>query len=207
MPPTNQTIESKQIKQASIAPSVKAQIIDFVRFIFICLAIVIPIRVFIAQPFIVNGESMAPTFSNGQYLIVDQISYRLSEPHRGDVAIFKYPNDPSRFFIKRVIGLPEEIIQLRGTVITIINEEHPNGFIIDEPYISHAVGFDKEIKLADDEYFVMGDNRPNSLDSRFWGPLPEKYIVGRAWLRLLPFSKINVKPGDHRDQYDNETKS
>ncbi len=181
---------------------------DLIKFALICFAIVFPIRMFVAQPFVVNGDSMNPTFHNGDYIIVDQLIYKFSAPKRGDVVIFRLPDNTKRFLIKRVIGLPGETVKLGTTDITIINTEHPDGFVLtaeDEPYISHSFAYDKTTVLDDDEYLVLGDNRPNSSDSHIWGTLPEKDIVGRAWLRLLPFNALNAKPGDYRGSYAVET--
>ncbi|MES3031364.1 MAG: signal peptidase I [Patescibacteria group bacterium] len=170
---------------------------EIVKFTLIAVAIVIPVRLFIAQPFIVSGASMDPTFSTGQYLIVDQVSYRFEDPSRDDVIIFKYPRDPETFFIKRIIGLPGETLEVEDGQITIKNTENPEGFVLDESFISekHKTYETFTVTLADDEYFVMGDNRSQSSDSRAWGPLEEKYIVGRPLVRLLPVSKVSVFPG------------
>ena len=181
--------------------SVWYQVFDLVRFVAICLAIVIPVRIFIAQPFIVEGESMTPTFQDKNYLIVDQLSYRLSDPQRGDVIVFKYPDNPKRFFIKRIIGTPGDTISFDGKVISITNEEYPDGLVLDEPYIAREVFHSETTTLGEEQYYVMGDNRSNSSDSRSWGPLDESFITGRAWLRLWPLSKINGHPGDHRGEY------
>jgi len=181
--------------------SVWYQVFDLVRFVAICLAIVIPVRIFIAQPFIVEGESMTPTFQDKNYLIVDQLSYRLSDPQRGDVIVFKYPDNPKRFFIKRIIGTPGDTISFDGKVISITNEEYPEGLVLDEPYIAREVFHSETTTLGEEQYYVMGDNRSNSSDSRSWGPLDESFITGRAWLRLWPLSKINGHPGDHRGEY------
>src|SRR3989339_1446340 len=142
-------------------------IFDFIKFIFIVAVIVVPIRFLVAQPFLVSGASMEPTYHDGDYLIIDEISYRVSDPKKDDVIIFRYPKNPKIFFIKRIIALPNEEIILDG----------------------------KEIKLKNDEYFVMGDNRGASSDSRVWGPVPKKLIVGRSRGRLWPFNKIGLFPG------------
>ncbi len=170
---------------------------EIVKFTLIALAIVIPIRAYIAQPFIVSGASMDPTFESGQYLIVDQLSYHFDDPKRDDVVIFKYPKNPEIFFIKRIIGLPGETLSMDGGKVTIINKDNPNGFLLDEAYVSkdHRTSDTFEITLGQEEYFVMGDNRPQSSDSRSWGPLELKYIVGRPFLRLIPFSSVAVFPG------------
>lgn len=172
---------------------------DLIKFVLIAILIVLPIRMLIAQPFIVSGSSMFPTFKDNQYLIVDQISYRFEEPKRGDIVIFRYPLDPSKFFIKRVIGLPNEKVSIKNGMVTVVDE---NGEVIslDEPYldIERESKDSEEISLKDDEYFVLGDNRIASSDSRSWGVLPRKNIIGKAFLRLLPTDSININPGEYR---------
>ena len=168
---------------------------ELIKFAAIALAIVVPIRMFIAQPFVVSGESMVPTFQDGQYLIVDEISYITVGPHRGDVVVFKYPNDPSRYFIKRIIGLPNETVEIKGDVVKIINAENPKGFILEEEYVNEKFSATGTHKVGADEYFVMGDNRNRSSDSRIWGMLPRKLMVGRAYLRLLPIKDVAYLPG------------
>lgn len=188
--------DTKVESNAEVAPVKENALLDIVRFSIIALIIVIPIRSFIAQPFIVSGASMENTFHTGEYLIVDQLSYELHAPSRGDVIVFRYPRDPSKFFIKRVIGLPNETISIEGSTVRITNPENPNSFILDEPYIKSMVnGSNLNEVLGDREYFVMGDNRDQSSDSRFWGVLTSDRIIGRAYLRLFPFSKLNYLPG------------
>lgn len=170
---------------------------DLFRFTIISVIIVVPIRLFIASPFIVNGASMDPTFHTGEYLVIDQISYRLSEPERGDVVIFHYPKDPSKFFIKRVIGLPGETVSFEGNDIRIINDSHPEGFILNQSFLENSsVNTIETFELRDDEYIVLGDNRNASSDSRAWGAVTRKLIVGRAFLRLFPLNTMSVLPGD-----------
>ena len=138
---------------------------EIVRFALLAIIIVVPIRMFVAQPFIVSGASMDTTFENGQYLIVDQLSYYFEDPARGDVVIFRYPKDPSKFFIKRVIGLPGDTVQIEDAVVTIISEAYPNGLILDEPYVNSMQPTAPQTEvLGDREYFVMGDNRDQSSD-------------------------------------------
>ena len=168
---------------------------ELFKFVLIAAAIVFPIRLFVAQPFIVSGASMDPTFSNGQYLIVDELSYRLQDPGRGDVIIFRYPKNPKEFFIKRIIGLPTETVSINGNAITIAKTDGST-VSLSEPYvINHGNGSANSYQLKADEYFVMGDNRPESSDSRVWGMLPRDNIVGRAFMRLLPLNSINIFPG------------
>ncbi len=194
------TGEEKVTEQAIISKKEKLHGIlknawDLIKFAIIALIIVIPIRMFIAQPFIVSGSSMYPTFRNGQYLIADEISYIVGNPKRNDIIIFRYPDDPSRFFIKRVIGLPNEEINIKDGKITIINKTNPEGFVLAQPYLRQKFNFTGSYKTGNKQYFVMGDNRKESLDSRIWGMLPDKLVTGRAVLRLLPFKYISYLPG------------
>lgn len=171
---------------------------EMIRFSILILVIVIPFRMFIAQPFIVSGSSMFPTFHDKEYLIVDEISYRLSQPKRDDVVVFRYPNDKKKFFIKRIIGLPGETIEIKGNNITITNSEHPDGLNLDQPYVENTSNNNMHFELKNDEYFVMGDNRSGSSDSRFWGPVKKELLVGRAFLRLYPLNKISILPGHYK---------
>jgi len=172
---------------------------DLVKFAAVALAIVIPIRMFIAQPFVVSGDSMFPTFHDGQYLIVDDLSYIIKGAHRGDVVIFRYPNDPSRFFIKRIIGMPNETIVMKDGAVSIVNKENPGGFTLNEPYIDEKFTTTSTYTTGADEYFVMGDNRNRSSDSRSWGLVPKKLLIGRAYLRLLPVGDISYLPGSYKE--------
>ena len=169
---------------------------EIIQFAIIAILIVVPIRMFIAQPFIVSGASMEDTFHSGEYLIVDQLSYYMREPERGEVIVFRYPRDPSKFFIKRVIGLPGDTIKIENSTVTIINEENPKGFVLEEPYVEQMTPTDPfEETLGSREYFVMGDNRDQSSDSRSWGVLQEERIIGRAFLRLFPPQNVGYLPG------------
>lgn len=177
---------------------------EIVRFSIIAILLVIPIRMFIAQPFIVSGASMDDTFHSGEYLIVDQVTYHFEKPSRGDVVIFRYPRDPSKFFIKRVIGIPGDTITIENAQVTISNETNETGFTLDEPYVKTmqpSAPF-KET-LGEREYFVMGDNRDKSSDSRAWGVLQEERIIGRAFVRLFPPSEISYLPGAVDIEIDN----
>ncbi len=170
---------------------------EFLKFIVTAAIIVLPIRMFVIHPFVVNGASMDPTFRTGQYLIVDQLSYRFGEPDRGDVVILKYPREPRTFFIKRIIGLPGETIEIKNGNVTIKSPENPAGFALPESYVfADNKGDDSfESTLNKDEYFVMGDNRIQSSDSRAWGALPRDLIVGRPLVRLFPLGSLSLFPG------------
>jgi signal peptidase I len=161
--------------------------------VIISLAIIIPIRYFLIQPFFVRGASMEPNFLDGDYLIIDEISYRFRNPERGDVIVFRYPADPSQFFIKRIIGLPGETISIQDGNISI---EDAAGNLIawdESKYLenSYTAG-NITIKLDSSEYFVLGDNRQASSDSRKWGELSRKKIIGEAWIRAWPFNRLGV---------------
>lgn len=170
---------------------------ETVRFLFVALLIVIPIRMFVAQPFIVSGASMDPTFKDGQYLIVDELSYNLGDPKRGDVAIFKYPKNQKQYFIKRVIGLPGETVVVNGQGEVRIKDKDGNVTLtMNEPYIKHPKDDSIERTLKDGEYFLMGDNRAGSFDSRAWGPVARDLIVGKPFVRLFPFTTIDLMPGE-----------
>lgn len=174
--------------------------VEIVKFAVLALIIVIPFRMFIAQPFIVQGASMSPTFETGQYLIVDQVTYRFEKPQRGDVVVFRFPNDPSKYFIKRVIGLPGETVQVDTKVVTVKNPRTGDVYTLSEPYLPDDIDSGDRpltLTLEGDEYFVMGDNRPSSSDSRVWGPVPSDNIVGKVFVRLLPPDTLGMHPGEY----------
>lgn len=177
--------------------SLKSFVKEIIQVALIALLIVAPIRIFIAQPYLVAGASMDPSYATGHYIIVDQITYNFQDPKRGDVVVFKYPKDPSKFFIKRIIGLPGEMVSLKQGVPFITNEEYPEGFTFAEPYLSQENQKIEtlEITLSEGNYFVMGDNRKGSSDSRLWGSLDEDLIMGRAILRVLPIKEFGIFPG------------
>jgi len=180
--------------------STKSESISFIwetiKIIVISLAIIIPIRYYLVQPFFVKGASMQPNLENGNYLLVDELSYRFQTPERGDVVVFRYPYDTSQFFIKRIIGLPNETVEIRNDTVKIYKDDKTTGTVLKEDYLlaSQKTIGDLITKLKADEYFVMGDNRLQSSDSRKWGPLDQKYIIGRAFIRLWPFDEITPIP-------------
>jgi signal peptidase I len=138
---------------------------------------------------------MVPTFHNREYLIINKIGYSLHQPERGDVIVFKYPRDTSQYFIKRVIGLPGEKVKIGEGRVTIYNAEYPDGKILDEPFLANAAttyGGEGITSLGSDEYYVLGDNRQASSDSRVWGIMPRNDLVGKAWLRVFPLSQFGV---------------
>ena len=160
---------------------------ETVKVVIFALLIVIPIRMFLFSPFIVRGTSMEPSFYEADYLIVDQLSYRFREPQRGEVIVFHYPQDPRKRHIKRIIGLPgEDVIIEQEKIFIADNEER---VLLEEDYLPLARTFGEEVvSLESDEYFVMGDNRGASFDSRNWGSLPREEIIGRVFFQISPFN-------------------
>lgn len=162
---------------------------EVLKVVIVVFAIIIPVRHYLIKPFYVRGASMEPNFHDYEYLVVDELSYRLRDPQRGEVVVLKDPLDPSQYFIKRIIGLPGEHIVIRDGAVRI------NGKKLDESlYLEDSVrttGHD-DVTLAEDEYYLMGDNRPASLDSRVFGPLNKSEFVGRTWIRAWPLNEIEL---------------
>ncbi len=165
-------------------------ILEIAKIVIVALLVVIPVRYFLFQPFIVKGQSMEPTFFNGDYLIIDEISYRLfKSPQRGEVIVFKSPDNSSTRYIKRIIGLPGETLEIKNGKIIIYKDDNPQ--VLDESdYLSKGLETpgDLEISLDYNQYFVLGDNRFSSFDSRRFGSLTKENIVGRVYFRAWPFT-------------------
>lgn len=185
--------ESKKDETPSFAKSTGQFILELLKIVIISLAIIVPIRVFLIQPFYVKGASMEPTFFDNEYLIIDEITYRFSAPQRGDIVVIRYPLDPSQFFIKRIVGLPGEIIDIKNGSVYIDGPKLTEPIEIEEKYLGQGIitSGEKQIHLAEDEYYLLGDNRTASLDSRSFGAVKKKYIVGKAWLRVWPFDEFH----------------
>lgn len=175
---------------------------ELIKVFLLAMVIIVPIRYFLVQPFFVRGASMEPNFYDGEYLVIDELSYYLRDVRRGEVIVFRFPNNRSQFFIKRVIGLPGETVRISDGGVVIESKDFLQGVILDESqYLSDNVrtGGQTTTKLGEEEYFVLGDNRTASSDSRSWGVLTKDEIVGRAWIRAFPFSSLGmidfVRPG------------
>lgn len=170
---------------------------EFLEVLAVSLLIIVPIRTFLIQPFYVKGASMEPNFFDHEYLIIDELSYRAHEPARGDIVVFRYPRDPKQYFIKRVIGLPGETIEIASGKIKIYNDAHPNGFVLDESsYLDQDfTGGTETLTLKPGEYFLLGDNRQSSLDSRIFGPVSRSAIIGRVWIRGYPVDRWRLFEG------------
>lgn len=176
---------------------------DLGKILIFALLIVIPIRLFVIQPFYVKGASMEPNFEDHQYLIIDEISIRFREIKRGEVVVFKGPETKGSYFIKRVIGLPGEGVMIKKDGVYIYNLKHPNGIKLDESLYLHKNYIYEEARynnvvLKEDEYFVMGDNRMSSWDSRVFGPIKRKDIKGVVIFRGWPINKLEIiKPPNY----------
>ncbi|HUX35581.1 MAG TPA: signal peptidase I [Candidatus Paceibacterota bacterium] len=171
-----------------------SSILEIIEITAVAFAAVFLIRTYLVQPFLVSGSSMVPNFSDGDYLLVDELTYHFRAPERGEVVVLKYPKNESVYFIKRIIGLPGERVVIKNNQITIFNQENKNGLVLDEKYLPANLGSfgDAEFDVPNDSYFVMGDNRPYSFDSRSWGMLPKTDIVGLVQFRLWPPASIKV---------------
>lgn len=160
------------------------------------MAIILPIRYFLIQPFYVKGASMEPNFHDHEYLIIDEISYRFNAPQRGDIIVFRYPQNPQEYFIKRIIALPGESLEVKDGEIYLYNDQYPAGIKLSEPYLDvnlkTYVGSQQKVFLEPGAYYVLGDNRNASKDSRSFGPVDKSFIIGRVWLRGWPFNKLNA---------------
>lgn len=163
---------------------------EIIKIVTLALVIVIPIRYFLFQPFLVSGQSMEPNFENRDYLIVEEISYRFHEPQRGEVIVFRSPDNPSTRLIKRIVGLPGETVEIKDGKVTIVKNDTK---VLDESlYLPKGLETQPGVRgdkfsVPEDNFFVLGDNRTVSFDSRSWGLLPRKNIIGMVYLRLWPF--------------------
>jgi signal peptidase I len=171
-----------------------ASLLEVLEVAVIAVVAVFIVRTFFVQPFLVSGSSMSPNFSNGDYVLVDEITYRLRAPERGEVVVFHDPQDFSTYFIKRVIGLPGERVTVKSDVVTVFNDAHLQGFGLNESYLPKGVDTSGnfEYTLSSSTYLLFGDNRPFSYDSRSWGPLPAKNIVGLVRVRLWPLNELTA---------------
>lgn len=198
--PTNQPVEplpplyEVEDKKPSMLREAGTFFWETAKVVIISLAIILPIRFFVAQPFYVKGASMEPSFYDHEYLIIDELSYHFRDPHRGEVVVFRYPQNPDQFFIKRVIGLPNERVKVSEGSIEVYQNGSNEPMIIHEPYLDEAARTAGEIDilLKPDEYYVMGDNRSASFDSRSFGPLNRDFVVGKVIFRGWPVNRVSL---------------
>lgn len=185
--------EQKPKRGGRVASEIFEFIWETAKVVIVALLIILPVRYYLIQPFFVKGQSMFPNFHDQEYILVDKWTYRTAKPQRGDVIVFRAPNDPQDFFIKRILGLPGERIVIRTNEVRIFNDEFPNGFTVNERvYLpeSHITAGSIDRVLEEEEYFVLGDNREHSSDSRAFGPIARESFSGIAWLRLWPLDRI-----------------
>lgn len=189
---------------------IKGLFVEMIRVFLLAVVIIIPVRVFLFQPFFVQGSSMDPNFADGEYLVISEFGYKqtkigwgdtsvsvkpFKEINRQDVMVFRFPKNTEEFFIKRVIGLPGESIEIRRGKVLIFNKEHPEGFVLDESaYLGPAVLTQDmpRVEIESDQYFAMGDNRMFSYDSRVFGPIDKDKIIGRVLLRAWPVERLSM---------------
>jgi signal peptidase I len=171
-----------------------ASLLEVLEIAVIAVGAVFIVRTFLVQPFLVSGTSMVPTFSNGDYVLTDELTFRIRPPERGETVVFHDVSDYSTYLIKRVIGLPGETVIVKNNAITIKNQQHPDGLVISEPYLPAGTitSGDGTWTLSSSSYMMLGDNRAVSYDSRSWGPLPANDIVGLVRFRLWPLSAIQI---------------
>lgn len=184
------------VERSSFLKTAGREIWDFARILIVAALIVAPIRYFVAQPFIVKGASMEPAFHHWNYLIIDEASYFFREPERGEVIVFRFPLDPSEYFIKRIIGLPGETVTIAESKVMLDKNSADRPGALDEAYLppGTVTAGERSWTLGPDQYFVMGDNRAVSLDSRKWGALPRKNIIGRVAFRAWPLDLVGLQP-------------
>ncbi len=178
-----------------IERSIGSFVVELLKIIVLAFVIIIPIRLYVLQPFYVRGASMEPNFEDNQYLIIDELSYRFHHPHRGDVIVLHNPSLPSEFLIKRVIGLPGEHIVIANGKVSVYQPDNGAGGKIDESaYLpkGRSTFGSIDLVLGSDEYYVLGDNRQFSLDSRSFGPVARREIIGRTALRAWPLTVVDV---------------
>jgi len=173
-----------------------AAFFDFLQSIVVVLALLVMVYLFVAAPQEISGASMEPNFFNGEYILTNKVLYKFREPQRGDVVIFKSPRNKEIDYIKRILGLPGDIVKLQSNTFY-VNENpveepylRPGTIIFGGSYLSEG----QEIIVPPGSYFVVGDNRPHSSDSREFGPIPLEDIIGVAFLRYWPFDKAGVLP-------------
>lgn len=187
LPATHPDLEAAPAPPSASRPPWRVIVREIIETILLTTLIYLGVNLATGR-FKVEGSSMEPSFHPEQYVLVDKVSYRLGVPQRGDVVVFQYPQATERDFIKRIVGLPGETVDIRGGLVYV------NGQPLDEPYISAPPGYAGTWILDADQYFVLGDNRNSSSDSHSWGPLEAHYLIGRAVLVYWPPQQWGLVP-------------
>ena len=167
-------------------------ILEVLEIAVIAVGAVFLIRNFLVQPFLVSGSSMSPSFESGDYLLIDEVTYRVRAPERGEVVVFRYPASPSTYFIKRIVGLPGERVTIGDGRVRVWSDAEPEGRVLNENYLSksYVTSGSEEFSLGEGEFLLLGDNRSYSFDSRSWGALSSESIVGLVRFRLWPLTAL-----------------
>ena len=167
----------------------------------LAILIFLALYLFLVRPHQIRGDSMIPNFHNGEYLLTEMVSHNLLKkaPQRGEVVVFRSPEQPNLDFIKRIIGLPGEKIKLQNGKVFIINKDNPEGFLLEEDYLKEGTVTEGRRTIQEGElfnigegYVVLGDNRERSSDSREWGVIKREGIIGRVWLRYWPPEAVGL---------------
>lgn len=194
--PRDMTDEDKQFQgEKSFLGAVGLFFLELIKVTVLAGVTIGLVRYFLFKPFYVKGQSMEPTFFEHEYLIIDEITYRFREPMRGEVVVFEAPASATTgrdYYLKRIVGLPGERVKIADNKVIIYNLEHPQGIVVEEGYLVEDTEGSLTVTLGKDQYFVLGDNRDASFDSRRFGPITRSAIVGRTWFRGWPFSRIGV---------------
>ncbi|PIZ94982.1 MAG: signal peptidase I [Candidatus Magasanikbacteria bacterium CG_4_10_14_0_2_um_filter_37_12] len=193
-----ETEEDGVLEEKGILEKIALFFLELVKISVLAGITIFLVRYFLFKPFYVKGESMIPSFYESEYLIVDELTYRFRDPERGEVIVFQSPTAPDDSYLKRVIGLPGERVRIENGQVTICKVECKK---LEEPYINNVTSGDTAVTLGLDQYFVMGDNRGASYDSRRFGPINQNSIVGRTFLRGWPLSRITFF-GSTKPNYD-----
>lgn len=167
--------------------------VEILKMFVIVAMIVVPLRAFVIQPFLVDGDSMEPNISSGQYLLIDQLTYRFRAPERGEVVVLDAPHTPGTFYIKRVIGVPGDTVEVKDGLVVLSTPAYPDGVVLEETYLNGSITpGDLSVTVPDGHVFVLGDNRSASSDSRVFGAVPYADLVGRAWVKGLPVAQAGT---------------
>ncbi|MBP9732205.1 MAG: signal peptidase I [Candidatus Magasanikbacteria bacterium] len=189
--PQNIDNSNDEVYERGLLSKVGLFFLEIIKISILAAITIISVRYFLFKPFYVKGQSMEPTFHERDYLIIDEISYRFRIPERGEIIVFKSPINTD-FYLKRIIALPGERVKVENNTVIVYNEENPRGWVLPEVYLEEETPGSISLTLAEDEYFLLGDNRDSSFDSRRFGAVKKDAIVGRVWFRGWPFSRFST---------------
>lgn len=179
-------------KEKRVLGGIAVFFIELIKIVILAGITIGLVRYFLFKPFYVKGQSMEPNFYEQEYLIVDELSYRFREPERGEVVVFKSPTQEKDYLLKRIVGMPGERVRVVDNKVIIYNEDNPQGGVLQEEYLTETTPGSVMYTLGPDQYFVMGDNRDASYDSRRFGPVSEDDIIGKVFFRGWPLSRFGT---------------